>query len=173
MKKTIHSIIAVAAAIGLIGFVSCNDKEEKEQTNNNDSGVKAEYTFLGEISSVSCDRKDFSYHVDGNTLTIEKTNAFCKLLADTPCIWTEISNDTIFVIEEWHNDGSNSSASRDVKLKVSNLPKGKWTVFNAAIFYYFDGNTDCSHVRSIENGEVVFGDSYEGGFGISFPIEVK
>lgn len=45
MKKTIHSIIAVAAAIGLIGFVSCNDKEEKEQTNNNDSGVKAEYTF--------------------------------------------------------------------------------------------------------------------------------
>lgn len=104
---------------------------------------------------------------------IEKTNAFCKLLADTPCIWTEISNDTIFVVEEWHNDGSNSSASRDVKLKVSNLPKGKWTVFNAAVFYYFDGNTDCSHVRSIENGEVLFGDSYEGGFGISFPIEVK
>lgn len=172
MKKTIHNIISAAFVISIIGLASCSDKEEKEQSVARESGIQAEHTYLGKINSYSM-QSDFAYHMDGNTLTIEKTNAFCKLLADTPCIWTEISNDTIFVVEEWHNDGSNSSASRDVKLKVSNLPKGKWTVFNAAIFYYSDGNTDCSNIRSIKNGEVNFGDSYEGGLGISFPIEVE
>ena len=46
-------------------------------------------------------------------------------------IYTEIINDTVYVVERWYSSAaSNDGQYRDMEITVLNLPKGKWVVNN-------------------------------------------
>ena len=49
---------------------------------------------------------------------------------------TEISNDTIYVIEKWFNAlVSETPRYRNSNIWVSNLPKGKWVINNSLLLF--------------------------------------
>ena len=178
MKKAVYSLFAAVIAITLIGFASCNDKEEKEQPVNN-GRLRAEYTYLGDINEPALTPIEFSYHLDGNTLTIEKKNHRCNTIADNPRITTEIHNDTIIVMEEWYNGGFDgdfvfNADSRDINLTVYDLPKGDWVVVNISVTYRSDGNTNNRFIRGVSSdGQLLIGDGIRFRSGNAFHISVK
>lgn len=178
MKKVVYSLFAVVIAMIAIGFASCNDKEEKEQSVNN-GRLRAEYTYLGDINEPALIPIEFSYHLDGNTLTIEKKNHRCNIIADNPRITTEIHNDTIIVMEEWYNRGFDgdfvfNADSRDMNLTVYDLPKGDWVVVNISVTYRSDGNTNNRFIRGVSSdGQLLIGDGIRFRSGNAFHISVK
>lgn len=179
MKKVVYSLFTAVVAMTIIGFASCNDDEDKDEAVKSKGGLRAEYTYLGDINEPALTPTEFSYHLDGNTLLIEKKNHRCNTVADNPRITTEIHNDTIIVMEEWYNGGFDgdfifNADSRDINLTVYDLPKGDWVVVNISVTYGSDGNTNNRFIRGVsDDGHLIVGDYIRFRSGNVFHISVE
>ena len=138
-KKILAILLAVAS------FAACTEEQEdKEQAVIPNEPMKATYLYYGDLVSVMEEpEEEYSWSVEGNTLIIDRNAYWMEIPSseDYLKIDVETFHDTIYLIERCYRYGGvNCICTRHTKVALSNIPKGKWVVYNDIEFCrYFPG----------------------------------
>ena len=172
--KTYFKMKAMKIYIGILfaslAFVACEQENNNDKTTGKES-VEAFYSDLGECtyySALDNPEEELTWNVKDNELVISRKNSRCECGADNSRIYTEIINDTVYVVERWYSSAaSNDGQYRDMEITVLNLPKGKWVVNNILEYpRYLELNLD-------ENSTIMTTGAVDVWSQNIFSIEVK
>jgi len=148
--KLLLFFIGLVAIAGTT-FVSCNDKNEDAQQSGKTNIITGALTYdsgcKGSYESQSQEQN--SSRISGDTLFISKVNVGYVSDVDNMYLATNISNDTLYVFERWHNAGSNYICKRDINLYIANIPQGSYTVCNCPLFLFSSDTTQADWGKEI------------------------
>lgn len=124
-KKSQYLLLIIGMAVISFNFISCKEDKDTKDLNNKIislSDCKSNQTKVDYVYS-------FSYYVNGNSLFIQKENAYYNCCIDSIIINSQINNDTLFIYEiESTSNPCNCICPRDIQYSISNIPIGAYTV---------------------------------------------
>lgn len=141
MKKNINKVLFALIVIGAVAFISCKDNDENT-SNTKLAGGTLTYDSGCKGGTKTKAEETFSFSVEKNTLFISKRNAMYECGVNSLQILTNLSNDTIYIVERWLGGGANCVCLRDVDFNVPNIPEGYYTVKEYPRFYYVGSDTN-------------------------------
>jgi len=146
-------ILIICMALVTATLLCCKDdnKEEQKLSSNVTYDSKCKNSETKEFFGDS-----LTYRINGNTLFINKYNEDYCCGADSLSITTNITNDTLFITENWIGI-TNCMCPRDVEYNVSKIPKGNYVTCISILYHwyypYYDSTqkssdtTFCIHVN--------------------------
>lgn len=134
--KTIKICFVVLFAS--LAFVAC--EQDKNEGTTVQEPVKAFYSNMGECVPMQLEtgarpKEQYTWQLDGNTLTIKRENTLWPLHYSDSRIYVEYVDNTVYIIERWYSSlEANTPYFRDTELTVENLKPGQWVVKNILEF---------------------------------------